>query len=231
MDEALNILGAYDPKGTPIVFGAHLEKRLPDNAVIYNTEQIFQWDYIQTMKKHRVWDYSQKNIKKLAHTGVKPELCPVAYMPSMTIPMPDVPRDIDVLMYGCRNDRRQHIYEQLNAVGINAYFAFDVWGAKRDALIARAKIVLNVHFYEEAIFEIFRCAHLMANRKCIVSEVGKDIDLEESLYGCIVFAQYEHIVEKCVSLLKYDNVIKDKALSGFETFSKTSMVNSLKDLI
>jgi len=233
VDEALNALGAYDPRGIPIVFGAHLEKRLPDKAIIYNTEQKFSWDYLQTLKKHRVWDYSGNNILKLAEAGVKAELCPVAYMPSMTVTLPDTNRlPIDVLMYGCRNERRQHIYEQLNKAGINAYFCSDIWGAKRDAMIARAKIVLNVHFYEEAIFEIFRCAHLMANKKCIVSEIGKDKKLENPCHACVVMSSYDHIVQQCQRVLALPEETREVIRNmGFETFSKTSMVDSLKDLI
>jgi hypothetical protein len=83
-----------------------------------------------------------------------------------------------------------------------------------DDLIFRSKIILNIHYYEAAIFEIFRCSYLMANRKCIVSEVGNDKDLENRFTGVIYFSDYSNIVHNCVNLLNLSNNIDSVAEKG-----------------
>jgi hypothetical protein len=62
--------------------------------------------------------------------------------------------------------------------GLRVESAFGCYGEERDALIARARIVLNVHYYESKVFEVVRVSYLLANRKCVLSESGSDIDLE-----------------------------------------------------
>lgn len=234
VSDALRELDAYDLDGTPIIFGAHLDKSIPEDAIIYNTEQVFSWDYLQTLKRHRVWDYSGNNIEMLAEKGVKGELCPVAYMPGMTIGdgLNADTQDIDVLMYGSQNHRRVKIHNDLVRAGVKARFVFDVYGNSLNEIIARSKIVLNVHFYEEGVHEIFRTSHLMANKKVVVSEKGKDRVLENSYYHAIVFAEYDNIVEQCLHLLALDGIDrKEIGDKGFDIFSKTSMVDSLRGLI
>lgn len=223
MDDALKALDAYDPDGTPIVFGGHLEKRLPEGAIVYNAEQVFSWDYIQTLRKHRVWDYSQNNIESLAAKGIKAKLCPIAYMPSMTCIEPRE-QDIDVLMYGSRNERRMKIFNELKTTKIRAEYAFSVYGAGRDALIARSKIVLNVHFYPEVVHEIFRTSHLMTNRVCVVSEKGRG-DVSGPAYY-----PYDYLVGGCWAILE-TKFYQELGERGFDEFSKTSMVDSLRGLI
>lgn len=230
VDDALKELYAYDESGTPIIFGAHLEKNLPEDAIIYNSEQIFSWDYMQTLKKHRVWDYSQNNIGMLAEKGVTAELCPIAYMSSMSCIKAAEEQDIPVLIYGSQNERRMSIYHALKKAGVNVRFAFGVYGEDRDALIARAKIVLNVHYYEEAVFEIFRCSHLMANKKCVVSEFGKDKKLEAPFYDAVCFSSYEYLVDRCVRIIRHKEYTA-VGRKGFNKFSKNSMVDSLRGLI
>jgi hypothetical protein len=58
--------------------------------------------------------------------------------------------------------------------------AFGAYGAGRDALVARSKIVLSMHYYEPAAFEIVRVAYLLANAKAVVAEVnpGETVDAD-----------------------------------------------------
>ena len=57
---------------------------------------------------------------------------------------------------------------------------FNAYGGKRDALIARAKVVLNIHYYAAQVFEIVRVSYLLANSKAVVTEIGPDTDLDET---------------------------------------------------
>ena len=55
-------------------------------------------------------------------------------------------------------------------MGINVKALFGVYGRERDKLIARSKIVLNMHHYSSQIFEIVRVFYLLTNRKAVVAE-------------------------------------------------------------
>ena len=88
------------------------------------------------------------------------------------------PEDIDVLFVGSVNERRLIVLKQLAAQGINVDARFNLYGAERDAFVARARIILNVHFYDARLFEIVRVSYLLANRKCVVSETGSDTAFE-----------------------------------------------------
>jgi hypothetical protein len=57
-----------------------------------------------------------------------------------------------------------------------------VYGQARDALVARARIQLNVHYYEAKVFEVVRVSYLLANGRFVVSETGADAE-EEASFG------------------------------------------------
>ena len=47
--------------------------------------------------------------------------------------------------------------------GANVIPVFGLYGPPRDALIARSKIILNMHLYDAKVFEIVRVSYLLAN--------------------------------------------------------------------
>lgn len=195
-----------------LIFGAHLLPFVPPSQrarkrdILYNSEVVFEgnpWfspQYIRLLRSHEVWDYSPKNVEELKKLGIAAKFVPIRYMPCMTKNFPAATQDIDVLFYGSMNERRDKIIQSLLNEGIEVYKAFNVYGKERDDLISRSKIVLNIHQHDAAIFEIFRCAHLMANSKCVVSEEGLDEELEE-LYPGMIFCRQEELVELCGELL------------------------------
>jgi Methyltransferase domain len=196
-----------------IVLGAHLLdapglEALPADAIIYNSEQIdddSRWltsEYVDALKKRTVWDYSAENVRRLAALGSgSAQFVPVGYVPELAR-IPHVSDEIDVLFYGSVNPRRQHILDQLKARGLNVVVLFGAYGEERDRVIARAKVVLIVHFYEAKIFEIVRAAYLLSNRKAVVGECGPDTSVEPELRDAICAVPYEHLVDACVALVR-----------------------------
>jgi hypothetical protein len=196
-----------------IVLGAHLLDAqgldaLPADAIIYNSEQIdddSRWltsQYVGALKKRTVWDYSTENVRRLTALGSRSvQFVPVGYVPELAR-IPHVSDEIDVLFYGSVNPRRQHILDQLQARGLNVVVLFGAYGEERDRAIARAKVVLIVHFYEAKIFEIVRAAYLLSNRKAVVAECGPDTFVEPELRDAICAAPYERLVDACVELVR-----------------------------
>ncbi|KAJ8599846.1 hypothetical protein CTAYLR_005595 [Chrysophaeum taylorii] len=115
---------------------------------------------------------------------------------------------IDVLFYGCHNDRREKIQRNIQASlpgrRIDFYLDFDLFGQNRDAVVATAKIVLNLHYYEHAALEVHRINYLLALGKCVVTEPSSDAYLD-ALYGtAAVFAPEPHLAHVLSRLLADD---------------------------
>jgi tetratricopeptide (TPR) repeat protein len=164
-----------------------------------------------------VWDYSLANIEQLRQLGIHHVAhVPVGYVPEMTCISPAVERDIDVLFYGSLNERRQLILEALEEKGVTVKVLFEVYGAERDAYIARSKIVLNLHFYEAKVFEIVRISYLLSNRVFVISERGCCPEEEAYFAEGLVFADYDHLVKTCIDYLQQPEQRDFIAQKGFE---------------
>ena len=226
----------------PIILGCNLIPstdffRLPKTSILYNLEQILigsTWiteNYLNLLRSYEVWDYSKRNISELLKLGIaNVKYCRIGYVPELTRIKPE-PCDIDILWYGSLNERRAHILQQLQDIGFKVTTLFGVYGAERDAFIARAKIVLNIHFYKSKVLEIVRISYLLANRRFVISERGNDPDLEEPIHDGLVLANYENLVEKCVKYLN-DDASRDKiAAEGFSTMTSLSQVDFLQDVL
>lgn len=198
---------------TPIVLGANLltpamSLILPPGSVIYNLEQASRdstWlndAYLGLLRRHRVLDYSSRNTAALHAMGVAhARTLPPGFTPGLARIAPAPVRDIDVLFYGSLNERRAAVLDRLRAEGLAVTHLFNVYGAERDAAIARAKLVLNVHFYEAAVFESVRVTFLLANGACVVSEGRADDPDLTPLLGGLEVCAYDDLVARCLALL------------------------------
>ena len=223
------------PSGEPvpgrrsIVLGSNLLAAhplpLPADAVLYNLEQIdarSAWlapRLLELFRRHEVWDYSARNASRYAALGLPaPRVVPVGYVPELTRIAP-APEDLDVLFYGSVNERRALVLEGLRARGLRVAAAFGVYGEERDRLVARAKVVLNLHYYDAKVFEVVRVSYLLANRRCVVSERGADAAEERGYAGGVAFAPYEELVDACVRLCGDAAARARLAAEGFRIFS------------
>lgn len=196
---------------TPIHFGAHLlppEARLAPGAVLFNLEQIVQgalWltaDYLERLRRHRVWDYSGRNVAALAQMGVREAShVPLGHAAALER-IARAEEDIDVLFYGIYNERRLSILRRLAARAWKVHCVNGVYGQERDALIARSRIVLNLHFYGESRLEVARCFYLLVNGRFLLSEESPDAG-ETGLAGGIAFARYDKIEAACAWYLEH----------------------------
>lgn len=230
-----------------IILGGHLlhpdDMLYLDRPVIWQLEQMpdetdaarlhtpWAHTYLEILRKAEVWDYSRVNISTLAKMGIGAKLLEVGYAPGLTRIENVQNPDIDVLFVGSMNDRRHSILKRLTDSGVKVVHAFDCYGVKRDTLVARAKAVLNVHFYESKIWEIVRCSYLMANRKCVVSEKGLDIELEKPYCGAIAFTEYDGLVDECLSILRDDNLRRQWEKAGLERMRERIQAEFLRRVL
>ncbi|MGO9659922.1 MAG: hypothetical protein ACLQVK_19725 [Acidimicrobiales bacterium] len=216
------------PGPPAVLLGAHLLTTqevalVPSSAVIYNLEQVqlsSSWcasDYLGLLRRCQVWDYGKRNIASLRQLGLAGGAVhvPIGYVPQLTR-IPRHPRqDIDVLFYGSINERRARVLAQLRDRGINTQAVFGVYGAARDSLIARAKVVLNLHYYETSIFEIVRVSYLLANRKAVVAECHDGTEIDEDMVDAVRPVRYEQLVDACAELVNNEHersALEERAL-------------------
>ena len=208
--EALLAAGPV-PGHRSIVLGSNL---LPSNplplapdSILYNLEQIEPGSVwltpalLELFRRQPVWEYSERNAAQYPGLGLPaPRVVPIGFVPELVRIPPAPAEDIDVLFYGSVNERRRLILEALSARGLRVHTAFGVYGAARDSLIARSKVVLNLHYYEAKVFEVVRISYLLANRRCVVSERGAAPTEEREFEGGVAFAAYGELVETCARL-------------------------------
>lgn len=73
-----------------------------------------------------------------------------------------------------------------------------VMGDERDQYIARAKVVLNMHrFQETKVFEIARVSYLLANRKAVVSEISSATVVDDDIRMAIASDSIDRLVDLC----------------------------------
>lgn len=242
-----------DPEAINIVFGAgasdwHTLSAQASQIIIYNMEQVspevpwFDLSYFHQLMNTHVWDYNQRNIDALKAAGIpKIQLVPLGYCPELTeIANPDlatmtpIEQDIDVLFYGSISPRRKRTLDAIRARGLNVVSTEDcqILGADRTAFIARAKVVLNVHYYETVgIFEIVRVSYLLANRKAVVSELSPHTDIDSDIKDAIVSGMLDELPELCWQLVQDHDRRAAIERRGFEIFSQRQVNQILKPAV
>lgn len=211
----------------PIIYGGNLLREeairtLPKGSVIVNLEQLSPestWmtrNYGKLMHSFAVLDYSPRNRQKLIDAGfTHAEMLEVGYSSRLSRIESAPVKDIDVLFYGSLNAERKEILDRLTALGLNVVHLFGVYGAERDKAIARAKVVLNMHYFRSAIFEIVRVSYLLANQVCVVTEGDiHEPDIQPYIAGMAV-TPYAGLVERCVQLVNDEAERQAIAQRGF----------------
>ena len=230
-----------------IVVGVHHFEQLPDKYIVVQTEQPGSNWFNKTLydaleNSLGIIDFSPKLSKKWESMGYNSYYVPIRIPMDMFIDTGDVdiffsgmPKDIDVLFYGGRRDRRVRLEKRLKKhfPGKKIVFRYyDLFGREREELIARSKVVLNTHFWPESSLETHRIEYLMARGKCVVSERSMDHDLDSEYADAIHFCDYDDM-EMTISKLLRDHRCVDasekrsRALSEKHQFDMSHLRRAL----
>lgn len=219
-----------------IVFGAELLApgvRLPAGTIVYNLEQPTHpnIEKVRAIAKGlTVWDYSLTNVREWRRLGYDVRHVPIGYTPNLTrIPKAEV-QDIDVLFLGWMTPRRTVIIEQLKAAGLNALAVSGIYGAARDQLVSRSKIILNIHHDGRELFEVVRVSYMLANSKCVVSEISADDADYADLKDGLLIAPTESIVKLCQILVESKPETDDLKFWGANGFAAIQIRNYKKSV-
>ena len=217
-----------------IVVCPQMFKQLPRNYIAFQMEQSvnsrwFTDEYFSRLNNAvAIFDYSLKNIEYLLDKGIPYQK--LFYMPISSFPdypahladngyvLDDQKGDIhaDVLFYGDPNCERRKAYLQELKKHFNVTVASEVFGDKLTRMVKNAKVVVNIHYYENALLETTRLYETISLGTPVVSESSSDIVEHEDLQDVIDFCPIGDIpamVEKIQNLLsdkQYYNERKEK---------------------
>ncbi|OYR22976.1 class I SAM-dependent methyltransferase [Brucella thiophenivorans] len=189
-----------------IVICAQMFSTLPPplKRIIFQMEQSvssrwFNADYIDILKNSlAVFDYSIKNLSFLEEKGLgypKTYYVPISCLPHYDKWLGENESDVtlldndqyDVLFYGdIRNERRSLYITELKK-HFRVKVINDSFGAEIRQAIRRAKVVVNIHYYEDALLETTRICECLSLGTKVISEIGSDQSEHSSLDDLVKF--------------------------------------------
>ena len=232
-----------NPASRNIIFGSCIAPRrigrtIPANSIIFNLEQINEnskWcnnDYLTHLRDFAVWDYSAENIAGLDHLGVKGcAHVPFGYVPEMRRITRASNPDVELLFYGLITERRQALVSRLFNSGVHILASQAAFGALRDTLLGRTRLVLNIHQFLPARLEIVRLGYVWANSVAVLSERRHDTEIPEYLHEACAFAEYDDLFETARGLLAEPERIRQQAERGFRAFSSHPFTESVERVV
>ena len=187
-----------------IVLAAQMFDRLPppEKRIAFQLEQSvssrwFTKKYMSILKESLfILEYSLDNIEFLAQHGLKyPQ---VYYLPigsSRNMYQP-VEKKFDILFYGDykSSPRRQ---KMLNALSehFNVKVVTEVFGSDMRELIRQSKLIVNLHYYQDALLELPRIHECLSLGVPVISESSHDQNNYPELAGAVRFFQEGSISE------------------------------------
>lgn len=171
---------------------------LPKIYIAFQMEQTInsRWfgkKYFRKLKKaYAVYDYSLINIKFLQKYNKiengKIYYMPIGYLDKMK--NTKVKKVYDILFYGdIKNERRKRILDEIQKI-YSVKIINNLFGMELLNEIRRSKIVLNIHYYENALLETTRIYETLSLNECIlISEHSSDKKEDEYLENIIDFVE------------------------------------------
>ena len=211
---------------------------IPNDSILYNLEQVqnnTNWlseSMINILKRYRIWDYSKSNEVELNRLGIKVErILPIGYSKVLEKMNHNTIKDIDAIFVGSMNERRRIALERIQAKGLKVVHLFGIYGQQRDDMLVRAKILLNLYFYEAKVLEVARISYYLANRCAVLSEHSANKDDDIIFYGGVEFSNYDELPDRAEMLC--NDIAKQRFLSseGYRIMSKLRIEDFLEPIL
>ena len=243
--DVTNTINDFVPDARNIVFGMQhcpvdvVRHDIPKNTIVYSLEQMRDIpECIRWCRKYRgleVWDYSILNKETLELAGVENiKVVPIGYVPEISYVDREPPekRDIDILAYMSPGPRRLKIMDQFkNNPNINFVHLQSCYGEERDSYMARAKLIINIHNYDNKIFEMVRISHALQQGIPILAERAPDTDFPDYMEDTVNLSTYNRFVDTTYKLLKKPEELEASAVRALEKFKQSPMTTFLEEAL
>ena len=184
-----------------IVICPQIFSTLPQHYIAFQMEQSvssrwFNEEYFTRLQNARyIFDYSLSNIEFLHNNDIT--FGKLFYLPVGLLKNTN-PTDIsstvyeyDVAFYGDPNcERRQRFLKKLQE-NFNVKVISEVFGDELHQLLKKAKVIVNIHYYEGALLETTRIYECLSLNKIVVSESATDQNEHTSLESLVDFVDID----------------------------------------
>lgn len=185
-----------------IVICPQVFHELPDRYIAFQLEQSIndRWftpEYFDLLANAEyVFDYSSKNIEFLVGKGFlesKLHHLPIGYVAGFKENYLSLDKNIDVLFYGDpANPRREKFLKKLNE-HFCVEIVMGIYGDEVHKKIASSKVVVNIHYYEDALLETTRIYESLSLGALVVSEKAADQDENIELFDLVDFVEISDV--------------------------------------
>ena len=204
-------------------------QELPDYYISYQLEQSvssrwFDESYFEKLKNSvAVFDYSLMNLKYLQDNGLSLKdvfHVPIAYLPNY---LEQYNLDAcneeqyDVLFYGDVNNPRREAYLAKISEKFKVKVVKEVFGLALYQELIKAKIILNIHYYEGALLETTRIYECLSLDRLIVSEESVDQREYQELHDIVDFVPIDDIqgmIDRIEYWLLNDSLRRQKVIDN-----------------
>jgi hypothetical protein len=157
-----------------ILYNSRSDLKLPNVYIWYQVEQTNSIYFnIPALRASKIiWDFSIKNYNKYNQSLLhKLYYMPLPFYCNETDIIHTTPYIYDIFFYGTYNDRRAAILNVLKSK-YNIKIGFGVVEDERDGYIKSSKIIINLHYYDNAAIETARFNEVLKFGKLIISETS-----------------------------------------------------------
>lgn len=178
-----------------IVVCPQMFKKLPNYYIAYQMEQTvssrwFTEDYDKKLENaYAIFDYSINNIEYFKKN--KDYSKNIYYVPIDSFDGFEIKNDsfeYDVAFYGDPNSPRRNFLLQALKKNFKVKIISEVFGDALYKELSKAKVIVNLHYYKNALLETTRLYETLSlGRSIIVSEKSKDVDEDSRIQDKIDF--------------------------------------------
>ena len=201
-----------------IVICPQMYPSLPNNYIAFQMEQSVSWftaEYINVLQNsYAILDYSLQNIEFLQGEGVSYKQLfwmPIGFYPnyrqyllSSNLWDGTTSDQVDIVFYGDPNNERRKKY--LNALqakfNSRVKIVTEKFGNDLYRELLSAKIVVNIHYYENALLETTRIYECLSLGLKVVSEESSDMAQHEALHKHVAFVKMGDVEQMLQTVAK-----------------------------
>lgn len=213
-----------------IIFNNSTHLLLPNRFIFYQIEQIGSFfltdkEFLAKLKyscikAEEVWEYTNLTTyiySKYCESKLKYIPMPFVYINNDLKNKLDWDEmKYDIFFYGTKNERREKILNKLSEY-FNIKIGYGIYGNEKIENIIKSKIILNLHYYENAGLETCRFNEILNYNRIIVSENSPNDNLNTNLYKDVIIlfdsanndlSNINNMIDKIKYHLNYNNYAK-----------------------
>ena len=191
--------------------------------------------------KYHIWDFSPRNISAFNtyYPYIQTHYLPLLYNTfltnyynsQITQKINYSSKTIDILFFGTMNERRRNILNKLQYKYVVKIISIEdrLTDSQLFDFIENSKLVLNIFYYEEFVFDYYRSAILIANKINTIYETPHNIDtnIETNLLNWetnIQHSNYDNLISSVDNMLKKSEIdIQTITQNTYNWFSTNDM--------